>query len=372
MATTFGCPFTLSQWKELKTQAMIYKYMMESVPVPPHLLSPTHNLSPDSHSFLNRDGSTSPLNLIKHLKRKRCTRTDGEKWRCSRDVAPHQQYCEHHMSLCGRHSEKPVEVHAPFTTNNNVTTTTTTNNNNNKKARIDHHPFLATTPVPFSKQHPSFDTNISSPQLLGPTIQPNETPVLALDSNTEERVSDSSYKKHSSRDTSEQQWQHFMSINTPLTRVALIDNIFQQLYRNEPLNLASYKSHHQNIDSPLFLNPEPVASEEAAQMEALKRIIDDWSYDDASIYNNGNKNMLSVSSNSDILLSSLTVSMAMAAGNALDERMVLGLEDSDDNHGIGCSDISHVLSWLSPVSYASLAEVLRHNGHTGENNAIIF
>ena len=35
-----GFPFTNAQWKELERQAMIYKYMMASVPVPPDLLIP--------------------------------------------------------------------------------------------------------------------------------------------------------------------------------------------------------------------------------------------------------------------------------------------------------------------------------------------
>lgn len=38
MATTMGFPFTAAQWKELERQAMIYKYMMASLPVPPDLL----------------------------------------------------------------------------------------------------------------------------------------------------------------------------------------------------------------------------------------------------------------------------------------------------------------------------------------------
>lgn len=45
MATTLGYPggFTSAQWKELERQAMIYKYMVASVPVPPDLLLPfTH------------------------------------------------------------------------------------------------------------------------------------------------------------------------------------------------------------------------------------------------------------------------------------------------------------------------------------------
>lgn len=54
MAASLGFPFTNAQWKELERQAMIYKYLMSSVPVPPHLLIPTAaSLSPCmSHSFI--------------------------------------------------------------------------------------------------------------------------------------------------------------------------------------------------------------------------------------------------------------------------------------------------------------------------------
>lgn len=39
----------------------------------------------------------------------RCRRTDGKKWRCSRDAVADQKYCERHLNR-GRHrSRKPVE-----------------------------------------------------------------------------------------------------------------------------------------------------------------------------------------------------------------------------------------------------------------------
>jgi len=39
----------------------------------------------------------------------RCRRTDGKKWRCSRDAVADQKYCERHINR-GRHrSRKPVE-----------------------------------------------------------------------------------------------------------------------------------------------------------------------------------------------------------------------------------------------------------------------
>lgn len=40
MAACAAFPFTFAQWKELERQAMIYKYMISSVPVPPDLLFP--------------------------------------------------------------------------------------------------------------------------------------------------------------------------------------------------------------------------------------------------------------------------------------------------------------------------------------------
>lgn len=62
----------------------------------------------------------------------RCKRTDGKKWRCSREVAPDQKYCERHMHRGRPRSRKPVEVQV----NNN-------SNNNNKRTRHENH--IATT-----------------------------------------------------------------------------------------------------------------------------------------------------------------------------------------------------------------------------------
>ncbi|CAK9140342.1 unnamed protein product [Ilex paraguariensis] len=48
MAATLGFPFTPAQCKELERQALIYKYMLASVPVPLDLLLPrSTNLPPD-------------------------------------------------------------------------------------------------------------------------------------------------------------------------------------------------------------------------------------------------------------------------------------------------------------------------------------
>lgn len=54
----------------------------------------------------------------------RCRRTDGKKWRCSRDAVPDQKYCERHINR-GRHrSRKPVEGQNGHNTNAAAATST--------------------------------------------------------------------------------------------------------------------------------------------------------------------------------------------------------------------------------------------------------
>lgn len=43
----------------------------------------------------------------------RCRRTDGKKWRCSRDVVAGQKYCERHMHRGRNRSRKHVELPTP-------------------------------------------------------------------------------------------------------------------------------------------------------------------------------------------------------------------------------------------------------------------
>ncbi|XP_077233891.1 growth-regulating factor 6-like isoform X2 [Tasmannia lanceolata] len=110
-------PFTPSQWMELEHQALIYKYINANEPIPPNLLIPIRKaLNPSGFSagslrpnafgwgsfHLGFSGNPDP-------EPGRCRRTDGKKWRCSRDAVADQKYCERHMNR-GRHrSRKPVE-----------------------------------------------------------------------------------------------------------------------------------------------------------------------------------------------------------------------------------------------------------------------
>ncbi|XAR49891.1 hypothetical protein NMG60_11004065 [Bertholletia excelsa] len=43
----------------------------------------------------------------------RCRRTDGKKWRCSKEAHPDSKYCERHMHRGRNRSRKPVEITAP-------------------------------------------------------------------------------------------------------------------------------------------------------------------------------------------------------------------------------------------------------------------
>ncbi|KAG8481580.1 hypothetical protein CXB51_026534 [Gossypium anomalum] len=113
-------PFTLSQWIELEHQALIYKYITSNVAVPSNLLnplkkslypygftsSPAGYLPPNSLGWgsfhLGYSGSTDP-------EPERCRRTDGKKWRCSRDAVANQKYCERHINRGPHRSRKPVE-----------------------------------------------------------------------------------------------------------------------------------------------------------------------------------------------------------------------------------------------------------------------
>ncbi|XP_009365360.1 growth-regulating factor 3 isoform X1 [Pyrus x bretschneideri] len=128
-----GSYFSLSQWQELELQALIFRYMVAGAAVPPELLQPIKkSLLHSAPYFLHH-----PLQQFPHFQPAllqsgywgraamdpeptRCRRTDGKKWRCSRDVVAGQKYCERHVHRGRNRSRKPVEV---ATTTTAATTT---------------------------------------------------------------------------------------------------------------------------------------------------------------------------------------------------------------------------------------------------------
>ena len=65
----------------------------------------------------------------------RCRRTDGKKWRCSKEAVPDQKYCERHMHRGRQRSRKHVEASqlgartATSALNNTVRDAVTSNTN---------------------------------------------------------------------------------------------------------------------------------------------------------------------------------------------------------------------------------------------------
>ncbi|XP_058103847.1 growth-regulating factor 4-like [Magnolia sinica] len=127
-ATGSRPPFTASQWQELEHQALIFKYMMAGIPVPPDLLLPIrksfesmparfyHHPSMGYCSFYGKKVDPEPG---------RCRRTDGKKWRCSKDAYPDSKYCERHMHRGRNRSRKPVETQTISQSSSTVTSLTT-------------------------------------------------------------------------------------------------------------------------------------------------------------------------------------------------------------------------------------------------------
>ncbi|KAK4746441.1 hypothetical protein SAY87_012753 [Trapa incisa] len=105
-------PFTAAQWQELEHQALIFKYLKAGLQVPPDLLAPIHrSLESISARFLQYPS----LGYYSFYGKKidpepgRCRRTDGKKWRCSKEAHPDSKYCERHMNRGRYRSRKHVE-----------------------------------------------------------------------------------------------------------------------------------------------------------------------------------------------------------------------------------------------------------------------
>lgn len=141
--------FTATQWQELERQTMIYKYIMASIPVPPQLLIPL-----STHS--NKGGVDLRFSSGSDPEPWRCRRTDGKKWRCSRDVAPDQKYCERHAHKSRPRSRKPVEIQPH---NSNVITTTALNVTPTPYTNTD---ILSRANATSSYQHPNWHAPVSS------------------------------------------------------------------------------------------------------------------------------------------------------------------------------------------------------------------
>ncbi|TKY74033.1 Growth-regulating factor 7 [Spatholobus suberectus] len=383
MAASLGFPFTSAQWKELERQAMIYKYMMASVPVPPDLLIPTStSRSPcmDGGFNLRLASSTDP-------EPGRCRRTDGKKWRCSRDVAPNHKYCERHMHRGRPRSRKPVEVHTP---------TTTTNNNNNshqiKRARHECNPF-PTPDVAVAISSPTSRKDGSSAHFLASTTtQPYLESSLSLHNfglkagNFDSLASVSANKEPRGLDwmlngdpislgaSSDSEWQSLMHHKVGMTSESSC-NTTEPQYLN---SFALYSSglDQQNRRYPSFLNP--LVPMENFQREKPRGFIDAWSNAETgeSNANPNTNNKNSAASIGKLSPTSLDLSMGGGRGGAVHEDMgtiEMGLGLMEPNGNTHTDTKISLSNWLDPATWVAsggpLAEVLRPSTVTVTNEA---
>ncbi|CAD6337309.1 unnamed protein product [Miscanthus lutarioriparius] len=117
--------FTASQWQELEHQALIFKYMASGAPVPHDLVLPLRlatgvDTAPSlafppqpspSLAYWGCYGAGVPFGRkAEDPEPGRCRRTDGKKWRCSREAHGESKYCEKHIHRGKSRSRKHVEV----------------------------------------------------------------------------------------------------------------------------------------------------------------------------------------------------------------------------------------------------------------------
>ncbi|XP_010939918.2 growth-regulating factor 4 isoform X2 [Elaeis guineensis] len=112
-------PFTESQWQELEHQALIFKYLVSGIPIPNDLILPIRrSLLLDSPTLCFPHLPSAGWGCfqmgcgrkVEDPEPGRCRRTDGKKWRCSKEACPDSKYCEKHMHRGKRSSRKHVDL----------------------------------------------------------------------------------------------------------------------------------------------------------------------------------------------------------------------------------------------------------------------
>ncbi|XP_058206546.1 growth-regulating factor 1-like [Rhododendron vialii] len=161
-------PFTATQWQELEHQALIFKYMVSGNPIPPDLLFTVKSSLESSlssklilHQPQHLGWNCFQMGLGRKIDPEpgRCRRTDGKKWRCSKEAYPDSKYCERHMHRGRNRSRKPVETTSSTTdtsgsVNQNPTPSTYTNSSSVSSlspVASDSHPH---------HNHPSYNSHL--------------------------------------------------------------------------------------------------------------------------------------------------------------------------------------------------------------------
>ncbi|CAN4109526.1 unnamed protein product [Withania somnifera] len=195
--------FSLAQWQELELQTLIFRHLITGTPVPPELLHLVKKSiitsSPPSyyfsHPFQQYSRYQQALMQSGYWGRAamdpepgRCRRTDGKKWRCSRDVVVGQKYCERHVHRGRSRSRKPVEIPTPA-------------NNGSKNNTVSHHQAFAKMSSHAAAVAPHFSLSGHSPSTdaaLHLNQRPSESTQKGPQLEAQKDVSSSSDGKSSS------------------------------------------------------------------------------------------------------------------------------------------------------------------------------
>ncbi|KAL5171411.1 Growth-regulating factor 5 [Glycine soja] len=150
-------PFTQTQWQELEQQALVFKYMVTGTPIPPDLIySIKRSLDTSISSRLFPHHPIGWGCFEMGFGRKvdpepgRCRRTDGKKWRCSKEAYPDSKYCERHMHRGRNRSRKPVEVSSATSTATNTSQTIPSSYTRNLSLTNNSNPNITPPPPPSS------------------------------------------------------------------------------------------------------------------------------------------------------------------------------------------------------------------------------
>ncbi|XP_074269328.1 uncharacterized protein LOC141592521 [Silene latifolia] len=177
-------PFTTTQWQELEHQALIYKYMAAGIPIPPDLLfsikrSLDSSLSSKLFPYQSTPLGWNPYQMGYGKKIDpepgRCRRTDGKKWRCSKEAYPDSKYCERHMHRGKNRSRKPVE--SPLTNNNIINN----NNNNNTCSTSTISPIISASAATTTSPNPTVSSTNFTNQSL-PNNKPSSNSLYSFPS----------------------------------------------------------------------------------------------------------------------------------------------------------------------------------------------
>ncbi|XVF10302.1 hypothetical protein REPUB_Repub07fG0170800 [Reevesia pubescens] len=291
-------PFTAAQWQELERQTMIYKYMMASVPVPAELLIPiTRNPSNVMKGSLELGFSSNNSDPEPW----RCRRTDGKKWRCSRDVAPDQKYCERHSHKSRPRSRKPVELPNHSVNNNDYKSQTLNMASSDNSKQPHQNPHF----INHNDAH-LFPTSFDQPRCLEWFMKGETTVPFASNSN--------------------QDWQQF---KTQGTKYGGNVSEYQQHYIDHRLNLQA--QHVNEQFSPSLASLGGSLNLNQTHSQETRSFIDAWSTAEREVAEMdggiGSKRPVS-NSNEKLPLSSLTLSMSGGNGNNQEE-------DDENSHQMG-------------------------------------